>query len=111
MARMGATSRDPEEWSRATVAARATRECAARQVAAAIAEQVEAVIVEGDIMGGRALAATRVRQVAAAERRDDAVALRAAVVDAAAAFGQWAAALDYRPPSDIVSSARKQTDS
>lgn len=100
--RMTATSRDPDAYSRATHAARVTRETVAGEVAAVIAEQVKALIVEGDIMGGRAAIAMRVRQVGEAERRGDRAAIRAAAMEASVAFAQYVAALDYQPPSDIV---------
>lgn len=100
MARPRATSRDPEEFARATEAARLTREAAASEVAALIAEQVAALIVEGDIMGGPSLVATRLRAVATARAREDSAALRAAWIDLAAAAGACVAALDYRPPSE-----------
>lgn len=92
MGRMSATSRDPEEWARATEAARASR----AETAANIAGQLEALIVEGDIMGGRALFVTRVRQLAEAEARGDSLdVVRAAVMEMVAAGGQWLAALDF----------------
>jgi hypothetical protein len=97
VARPAATSRDPDEWSRATAAAREVRRHAAREVAGVIAAQVEELVVAGDIMGGRALFARRVREIAEAERRGDVEALRAAVMDGAVALGAWVAALDYRP--------------
>jgi hypothetical protein len=101
VARPKATSRDPEEWARATEAARGTREAAAAEVAAHIADAVYDLIVAGDIMGGRALFAQRLAAIAVAERRQDRLALRAAVMDGAAGLGAWAAALDYRPPSEL----------
>jgi hypothetical protein len=105
VARPRATSRDPEEWARATEKARDVRAAAAREVAGTIAEQVEALIVDGDVMGGRAMFAARLAVVAAAERRGDPRVLRAAVIDAAAALGAWAAALDYVPPSELNGAA------
>lgn len=92
---MSATSRDPEEWAAATQAARETRELAAAEVAANVADQVYDLIVAGDIMGGRALAVSRIGQVAAAERRQDPEALRSACMDAAVGFGAWVASLDH----------------
>lgn len=97
----GASSRDPQAWVRATSAARGTREGAAREVAGQIAEQVAALIVEGDIMGGRALLSTRVQQLVAAERRGDPVVVRAAVIEVAVAAGAWVAALDFEPPREL----------
>lgn len=102
---MAATSRDPEEWSRATKAAREQRVKAAGEVADRIREQVFELIVEGDMMGGRALVATRLRQVAEAERRGDTVALRAAVMELTVAGGSWVAALDFVPPSEVAPAA------
>lgn len=102
---MAATSRDPEEWARATKAARVQREAAAGEVADRIRKQVFELIVEGDLMGGRALVATRVRQIAEAERREDEEALRAAVMELAVAAGMWVAALDFVPPSELTPAA------
>lgn len=96
-----ATSRDREEYARATEAARETRERVAGEVAGTIAEQIRELLIEGDIMGGRALVATRLRQVATAERRGDDVALRAALIDGSVAFASWVASLDYRAPSGL----------
>lgn len=96
---LAATSRDPDEWARATKAARAERERVAGEVADRIRGQVFSLIVEGDMMGGRSLVATRLRQVAEAERRGDQAALRAAVMDLTVAGGSWVAALDFVPPS------------
>lgn len=99
---MSATSRDPEEYARATKAARVQREKAAGEIADRIREQVFELIVHGDLMGGRALVATRLRQVAEAERRGDKAALRAAVIELGVAAGAWLAALDYVPPSELT---------
>lgn len=100
--RLAATSRDPAEWGRATAAARATRE----QVARTIAVQIEELIVSGDIMGGRALLAQRVRALAEAERRGDQSVVRACVMDVAVAAGAWVARLDHRAPEDLSSGPR-----
>jgi hypothetical protein len=94
-----ATSRDREEYARATEAARETRERVAGEVADKIAGQVRELLIEGDIMGGRALVAMRLRQVTVAEARADEVALRAAWMDVCVAAAGCVAALDYRPPS------------
>lgn len=102
---LSATSRDPEEWARATQAARDQRRASAGEVADRIREQVFELIVDGDMMGGRALVATRLRQVAEAERRGDKVALRAAVMELTIAGGAWVAAIDYVPPSEVVPAA------
>jgi hypothetical protein len=98
MGRMAATSRDPEEWARATEAARRTRQEVAEEVARTIGAQVAALIVEGDVMGGRSRLAGALRDVAAAERRGDPDALRAALMGGIEAMGSWVAALDYVPP-------------
>lgn len=93
-----ATSRDPADWGRATERARRKRAAAAREVAAAVGEQVAELIEEGDIMGGRALVARRIEQVLAAERTGDRVLLRAAVMELSAASGAWVANLDLDVP-------------
>lgn len=102
---MSATSRDPEDWAKATKKAREQREKAAGEVADRIREQVYELIVHGDLMGGRALVATRLRQIAEAERRGDKDALRAAVIELGVASGAWLAALDYVPPSELTPAA------
>lgn len=62
---------------------------------AAVAGQLHGMLTEGDFIGGgRGEVALRLQQVALAERRGDDMALRGAVMDAAAAFGAWAARLD-----------------
>lgn len=100
---MAATSRDPDEYARRTEAARRQREKTAKEVAATVAEQIESLIVEGDVMGGRSVLVKRVRQVAAAEQTGDPDVLRAALMDGAVAFGQWIAAIDFKPPQDAPS--------
>lgn len=100
--KMSATSRDPEGYARRTEAARKQRAAAAHEVAQTIAEQVEQNIIEGDVMGGRAVLVKRIQQVAAAEQRGDKDVLRAALMDGAVAFGQWIASLDFVPPPDAV---------
>jgi hypothetical protein len=100
--KMSATSRDPEDWARATVRARATREEAAEEVAGVIADQVRELIVSGDLMGGKALVAKRLKQVVTAEQREDKDALRAAWMDLAVAAGACVAAIDFVPPSPVV---------
>jgi hypothetical protein len=99
--RMAATSRDPEEWAKATGEARLSRREAARELALLVAGQVEELIIEGDVMGGRALVGRRLAVVLEAERRGDAAALRAAVMDLGAACGSWAAALDFERPEPL----------
>lgn len=82
-----------------------TRADAAREVAGVIAAQVEELIVSGDIMGGRALVAARLRAVATAEVRGDDVALRAAWLELAVAAGACVAAIDFEPPARSANGA------
>lgn len=96
-----ATGRDREEYARATAEARAVREAVAVEIAARISTQVYELIVEGDIMGGRALVATRLQQLMRAEQSGDKATLRAAVIEGAVAHAAWAAALDYKAPSKL----------
>lgn len=105
--KMSATSRDPEEWARATEHARMTREEAAGEVAGVIAVQVRELIVAGDLMGGKALVAQRLKQVVTAEQREDKSALRAAWMDLAVAAGACVAALDFVPPSAVARNGTK----
>jgi hypothetical protein len=100
---MRATSRDPEDWQRATEAARVQRTLTAHEVAGRIAEQVEANLIEGDAMGGRARLAVALRAIAVAEGRGDQVALRAALLDVSVAGAAWVAALDFKPPAAMAS--------
>jgi hypothetical protein len=102
---MSATSRDPEEWARATAAARGQRELTAVEVAEVISTQVGELIVQGDAMGGRSRLAIALQAVAVAERREDQDTLRAALMDVAVAAGTWVAALDFRPPTAGSASA------
>lgn len=113
VSRLSATSREPEEWASATVGARRTRE--------SVAEQVRALIIEGDRMGGRAEVAARIQRLVEAERliaeakgrqeqaaqeglpahehaeaeREGRSALRAAVMSLSVAAGSWVAAIDH----------------
>lgn len=113
MARLSATSREPEEWANATLGARKTR--------ADVADQVRELIVEGDRMGGRTEVATRISRLVDAERviaeargrqqqarenglpmaehyeaeKEGRASLRAAVMNLAVAAGSWVAALDH----------------
>lgn len=102
---MRATSRDPEGWARATEKARATREQVAGEVALVIGEQVAELVVAGDIMGGRAMVADRIRKVAAAERRGDPSVLRSAWMELAVAAASCVASIDYVPPAALNGSA------
>lgn len=96
--RMSATSRDPEEWARATEEARRVRDAVAREVAAVIAVQVEELLIAGDSMGGRGRVAVALEHLVTAERREDSGALRAATIELAVAGAAWTAALDFVPP-------------
>lgn len=102
---MRATSRDPEEWARATEKARAIRELAAGEVALVIGEQVAELVVAGDIMGGRAMVADRIRKVAAAEQRGERDVLRAAWMELAVAAAACVASIDYVPPASLNGSS------
>lgn len=116
MAKLSATSREPEGWATATQSARGTRK--------SVADQVRALIVEGDRMGGRAELTVRLQRLIEAEgriaeaigRQQQAVemgspvqphreaevegraALRSAVMEIAVAAGAWVAALDHAKP-------------
>lgn len=94
-----ATSRDPDEWAKATSKARTAREKAAREIAQNVAQQVYEQIVEGDTMGGRGLLAQRIKALAAAEQRGDTRVTRAALMEICTATGSWIAALDL-PSTD-----------
>lgn len=98
MARMASTSRDLEEWAKATEAARRTRQAVAEEVARTIGTQAAELLIEGDVMGGRSRLAGALKDIAVAERRGDPVALRAALMGGVEALGSWVAALDYVPP-------------
>lgn len=116
--RLAATSREPEEWARATEAA--------REVRAAVAGQVAELIVSGDKMGSRGELTLRLEKLLIAESRLETArrariharqsgvseaparraveegreTIRAAVMDIAVVAAQWVAALDYDPPTD-----------
>jgi hypothetical protein len=105
MGRPKATSRDPEEFARATEEARRTRAEVAREVSGVIAEQVAAQLVAADIMGGRAEVAVRLRDVAAAERRGDRSVERAAWLELAVAAARCVAAIDFEPPRELSAGA------
>lgn len=88
------TTRDIDEWARATAEARERRET--------VAGQVSGLIVSLDLQGSSSLSAQRVRAVVVADRGGDKLLLRAAVMEAAAAFGAWAAELDVQLGSDVL---------
>jgi hypothetical protein len=120
MARLSATTREPEEYASATEQARATRE--------GVAQQVCALIVEGDRMGGRAETVLRIQRVVEAEQRiaeargrqqqakeeglpvqrhveaekESRLALRSAVMGLSVAAGAWVAALDHRSVTAVA---------
>lgn len=111
--RLAATSREPEEWARATEAARGVR--------AAVAAQLAELIISGDLMGGRGALTLRLERLLEAERRiataergrmqarqsgmsevaavraieEGHHAMRAAVMEIAVCAGQWVAAIDF----------------
>lgn len=111
--KLSATSREPEEFARATARARETRETVAGQIAA--------LVVEADAMGGRGATAIRIQQVIEAERRmkqaaqqaakaremglptgpaveaghEARAALRAAVMDLTVEGAKWVCSLDH----------------
>lgn len=113
MAKLAATSREPEEWQRATAAARETRDVVAGQVAE--------LIVAGDQMGSAATVNVRLEAVREAARRqtmartvlakaremslpvgpaaeaveEARMVLRAAVMELTVAGAAWVAAMDH----------------
>lgn len=118
--KLSATSREPEEFARATLSARGTRE--------AVGNQLRELVIEGDRMGGRAELARRIQYLIEAERRIEQArgrqqqaaeeglpqnahaqaerearsTQRAAVMSIAVAAGSWVAAMDFeasRPAS------------
>lgn len=91
------TTRDIEEWAAATTEARERRSHAAAQLAE--------LVTSFDVQGNAALASARVRAVVNAERAGDPVLLRAAVMEAGAAFGAWAAELDATPSTRLTRAA------
>ncbi|HEX7088677.1 MAG TPA: hypothetical protein VF192_00980 [Longimicrobiales bacterium] len=82
------SSSEPKDWQDGTAKARAVR--------ANVAEQVAELIVERDMTGAEGLVATRIRQVADAQRRGDRVALRAAIMELSVSSAHWVAAIDLQ---------------
>lgn len=113
MARLSATSREPEEWANATDAARATR--------AEVADQLRSLVVEADRMGSRGEMTAGLQRLLEAEQRiaeavgrqqqaeeeglpiqphreaekEGRMALRSAAMNIGVAAGTWVASLDH----------------
>jgi hypothetical protein len=116
--RLAATSREPEEWAKATESARAVR--------AVVAEQLAELVVAGDKMGSRGGLTLRLEKMLEAERRVDTAerarvharqtgvsdapavrainegraAIRAAVMEIAVEAAQWVAAIDFESSAE-----------
>lgn len=88
-----ATASDPEEYRAITEEARFVR--------ASVAEQVGQMITDSDMTGSRDYFARRLRELAAAEKSGDPMALNAAVMEVAAAAGAWATAIQLKEPMYI----------
>lgn len=80
------SAREPEEWIRATNAARTAR--------ATVAGQLADLLVAADATGGWELLTARVRDVGEARRTGDALVIRAALLHLGVACGQQAVRLD-----------------
>lgn len=116
--RLAATSREPEDWAKATEAA--------REVRATVAAQLAELIISGDLMGGRGALTLRLQRLLEAESRvgtaqrarvharqaglpeapavraeqEGREAIRAAVMEVAVCAGQWVAAIDFEAAAE-----------
>ena len=96
-----ATESDPEEIRRITEEARGVRD--------SVADQLAQMIREMDMTGSRGYLGRRLRELVAAEKSGDPMALNAAVMEVAAAAGAWAADIQLREPMYIsLRNARKR---
>lgn len=81
---------EPEEFRVGTKEARAVR--------ASVAEQVTEMITSMDLTGSKGYVVRRLKELAAAEKSGDPMALNAAVMELAAASGAWAAQIQLTEP-------------
>lgn len=91
-----AAKQELEEYRAATEAARGGRAAAAAEVGAYIGRQVERLIVEGDVMGGREMCLMRLRALLEAEKSGDPEVVRSAVMELAGGCGAWVAQIDLQ---------------
>lgn len=97
-AALKSTSRDVEEYARATALAREVRTRVGAEVFAAVvnvAEQVEELVQVGDVMAGESVLASRLRELAMAKSEGDVIVVRAAVMGMTTAGAAWVAAIDH----------------
>lgn len=80
------STREPEEWIRATNAA--------RQARAVVAGQLADLLVASDITGGRPHLTQRVVQLGESYRTSDLTVIRAAVMELGVACGAYAVRID-----------------
>lgn len=80
------SSREPEEWIRATNEA--------RQARAIVAGQLADLLVASDITGGRPHLTARVRELGEAHRTSDLMVIRAATMELGVACGAYAVRID-----------------
>lgn len=86
MARAKPTPAEPVEWQEGADAARAAR--------AIVSQQFGELILGREMTGGRDHFAVRLRELGSAERTQDLLVVRAAVMEVSVSAGEWAAALD-----------------
>lgn len=93
------SSREPEEWIKATQAARGAR--------AVVGGQVADLLVAADVTGGRALLSQRLREAGEAERTGDLAVVRAAYMNCATAFAAMVVSIDLKQPNVMARRPRR----
>lgn len=84
---------DPEEFRVGTKEARAVRE--------SVAEQLTEMITSMDLTGSKGYLVRRLKELAAAEKSGDPMALNAAVMELGAAAGAWATQIQLTEPTYV----------
>lgn len=96
-ARALGSSREPEEWIKATEAARSAR--------VIVGGQVADLLVAADTTGGREMLSRRLRECSEAERTGDLDVIRAAYMSAAVEFAAMCVSIDLRQSNVSVVAA------
>lgn len=97
MARTKPSAGEPVEWQEGTEAARAAR--------ALVAQQFTELLLERDMTGGRENVGFRLRQLGEAEKTQDLIVVRAAVMEVCVAAGSWASAIDLGQRQGVPAAA------
>jgi hypothetical protein len=95
-------SHSRKDYARNDAAAREARQGVSVEALEVLGRDAAELLVAADAMGGRALVAERIREVAEAERRGDHGALRAAWMQVSVAALMVVAGMDYQEPREYT---------